>query len=108
MWALFDIIPFEFGEWEVDPANLQASRAETHVDLTARELAILSLLLRERGRIVSRRMLLSEVWGAPNPERVETRSVDMQLAKLRKKLGLVAGAASLIETVRGAGYRFRG
>ncbi len=99
--------PFEFGEWEVDPANLRASRAEKQVDLTSRELAILALFLRERGRIVSRRMLLSQIWGMPNPERVETRTVDMQIAKLRKKLGL-AGAASQIETVRGAGYRFAG
>ena len=99
---------FEFGGWEVDPANLRASRAETHVDLTSRELAILALFVRERGRIVSRRMLLSQIWGTPNPERVETRSVDMQMAKLRKKLGLAAGTSSLIETVRGAGYRFGG
>ena len=73
-----------------------------------RELAILALFLRERGRIVSRRMLLSQIWGAANPERVETRTVDMQMAKLRKKLGLGTGTTSLIETVRGAGYRFGG
>lgn len=100
--------PFEFGAWEIDPTSLRASNGDVRVDLSPRELAILALFLRERGRIVSRRTLLSQVWGTPNPERVETRTVDMQMAKLRKKLGIGAGAASLIETVRGAGYRFEG
>ncbi len=99
---------FDFGDWQIDPPSLRASKGDAQVDLTARELAILALFLRERGRIVSRRMLLSQIWAAANPERVETRTVDMQMAKLRKKLRLGAGATSLIETVRGAGYRFGG
>ena len=59
----------------------------------------------ESGRILSRRRLLAEVWGYPDPDRVETRSVDMHIAKLRKKLGADDGAR--IETIRGEGYRFR-
>ncbi len=94
---------FVFGEWQVDTSALRASAESRAIDLTARDVEILALLSRERGRIVSRRALLAEVWGYPDPERVETRSVDMHIAKLRKKLG--DGAASLIETVRGAGYR---
>ncbi len=53
---------------------------------------------------VSRRMLLREVWGYANAERIETRTVDMQIGKLRKKIDRTA--TSLIETVRGAGYRY--
>ena len=49
-------------------------------------------------------MLLAEIWQARDPERLETRTVDMQIAKLRKKLG--GADASLLETVRGAGYRY--
>jgi len=98
--------PFDFGPWHVDPRNLRADSGETRVDLTARELEIVQLFLRERGRIVSRRMLLAEVWHAPDPDRLETRTVDMQIAKLRKKLDIES--ASLLETVRGAGYRFGG
>jgi two-component system phosphate regulon response regulator PhoB len=60
--------------------------------------------VREQGRIVSRRMLLHEVWGFENPERIETRTVDMQIGKLRRKLD--RGAGSSIETVRGSGYRY--
>jgi two-component system response regulator RegX3 len=98
---------FAFGALEIDPASLCARQAGTRegrvVDLTLRDVEILRLLARERGRIVSRRALLAEVWGYPDPDRVETRSVDMHIAKLRKKLG--GRATEWIETVRGAGYR---
>jgi two-component system response regulator RegX3 len=98
--------PFDFGPWKIDPSNLRAEVGDTRVDLTTRELEILELFLRERDRIVSRRMLLAEVWRAPDPDRLETRTVDMQIAKLRKKLD--GESTSLLETVRGAGYRFGG
>jgi DNA-binding response OmpR family regulator len=101
--------PFEFAGWQVEPANLRARKEDLEAELTARELAILALFVRERGRIVSRRTLLAEIWGTPDPDRVETRSVDMQIAKLRKKLGFAAqDAGGPLQTVRGAGYRFGG
>lgn len=95
---------FAFGPWQVDPGNLRATADAAKADLTAREVEILRLFVREEGRIVSRRMLLAEIWQARDPERLETRTVDMQIAKLRKKLG--GADASLLETVRGAGYRY--
>jgi len=57
-------------------------------------------------RTLSRRRLLREVWGFAEPDRIETRTVDMHIARLRKKLD--AGGDALIETVRGEGYRFVG
>ena len=95
---------FRFADWEIDPANLKAVKGDAKVELSAREVSILALFLREQGRIVSRRMLLQEIWEVPDPDRIETRTVDMQLAKLRKKLN--HEESQLIETVRGAGYRF--
>ncbi len=95
--------PFSIGRWEVEPARLVAHRDGVEVALTRRELALLSLLARERGRIVSRGTLLREVWQCPRPERLETRTVDVHVAKLRRKLG--DGQRLLIETVRGEGYR---
>ncbi|MCU0670624.1 MAG: response regulator transcription factor [Myxococcota bacterium] len=95
--------PFAFGAWRVEPERLVASCGDAAIELTRREIAILSLLARERGRIVSRRRLLADVWGMGSPERIETRTVDMHVAKLRKKLG--AEGPRLIETVRGEGYR---
>jgi DNA-binding response OmpR family regulator len=95
---------FAFGAWKVDPGAQRANRGEETVDLSSREIAILALFAREKGRIVSRRMLLQEVWGFANPERIETRTVDMQIGKLRRKLD--RSADSWIETVRGSGYRY--
>jgi DNA-binding response OmpR family regulator len=96
--------PFTFGAWQVDPAGQRARCDGVDVELTAREVGILTLFLREHGRIVSRRTLLREIWGFANVERIETRTVDMQIAKLRRKLD--RDGSSSIETVRGAGYRY--
>ncbi len=64
----------------------------------------MTLLHRERGRIVSRRVLLQEVWGMKAADRIETRTVDMHIAKLRKKIHR-RGSAPIV-TVRGEGYRY--
>jgi two-component system phosphate regulon response regulator PhoB len=72
------------------------------VGLTATEFKLLITLIRRRGRVQSRARLLQDVWQA-NPE-IQSRTVDMHVQRLRSKLG---GAAPLIETVRGVGYRFR-
>jgi two-component system response regulator RegX3 len=98
--------PFDFGGWRVEPASGRAHTGDESCELSPRELAILALFVREAGRIVSRRMLLHEIWGFSNPEKIETRTVDMQIGKLRRKLD--RGEDSAIETVRGAGYRYSG
>jgi len=95
---------FAFGRWKVDPASQRAHCGDEVVDLSPREIAILALFMREAGRIVSRRMLLHEIWGFANPEKIETRTVDMQIGKLRRKID--DGSGSSIETVRGSGYRY--
>lgn len=94
---------FRCGSFEVSPAHGRARSAELDVEVTAKEVQILRLLAEEAGRIIGRRALLREVWGMNNVENVETRTVDMHIAKLRKKLG--AEGECLIETVRGQGYR---
>lgn len=96
--------PFAFGPWQVDRQTRLARRGAESVELTALELALAALFARERGRILSRRLLLKEVWDVADPDRIETRTVDMHVAKLRKKLG--AGIDALIHTVRGEGYRY--
>ena len=64
---------------------------------------------RHRNRIVSRREFLAEVWGYDEPD-LETRTVDIHLQRLRRKLETVSPkrGRTLIETVRGSGYRLRG
>ena len=95
---------FEVGGFSVDPERMVATgKGEVgEVELTRREIEMLALFARDPGRIVSRRVLLQEVWGMERADRIETRTVDMHIAKLRKKLG---EARDLIETVRGEGYR---
>jgi DNA-binding response OmpR family regulator len=100
--AVESIPPFRVGAWAVDPPRLSASDGLSAIELTRREVELLALLAEERGRIVSRRMLLREVWRFERADHLETRTVDMHVAKLRKKLG---AARDLIETVRGEGYR---
>jgi two-component system response regulator RegX3 len=104
--APLDPSPFAFGPWQVDPAARAAARDGTRVELSSREVELLALFARERGRIVSRRRLLAEVWGLQHVDGIETRTVDVHIAKLRKKIG--AGEREPIETVRGEGYRFVG
>lgn len=98
--------PFRFGRWSIDPSALFAKRDEHTVEITPRELDLLLALVTRPGRIVSRRSLLCEVWGYPDPDRVETRTVDMHVSKLRRKLGF--DDPTLIETIRGEGYRYSG
>jgi len=95
--------PFMFGRFRVDPARRVLEGDGQSLELSARELGMLVLFAREQGRIVSRRLLLRELWQM-DADRVETRTVDMHVAKLRKKLGEEGRA--LIATVRGEGYRF--
>lgn len=95
--------PFMFGRFRVDPTRRVIEHDGQLLELSARELGMLALFAREQGRIVSRRLLLRELWQM-DADRVETRTVDMHVAKLRKKLGEEGRA--LIATVRGEGYRF--
>ncbi len=95
---------FQAAGLEIDGDRLQASRGERTVDLTVRDVELLAHLASAGARVVGRPELLRAVWGFERVERVETRCVDMHVAKLRKKLAELDGA-SVIETVRGAGYR---
>lgn len=71
------------------------------VDLTAREFELLAALLGRPNLVLGRDRLLDLAWGGPFPG--GTRTVDVHIAQLRRKLG----KAGLIETVRGAGYKVR-
>jgi DNA-binding response OmpR family regulator len=93
---------FRCGPLEIDPERAEAHDGALRATLSPREVRILRLLCREPGRIVSRRTLLRDAWDMNNADQVETRTVDVHIAKLRKKLG---AHGELIETVRGQGYR---
>ena len=70
--------------------------------LTAKEFDLLAFLLEQPGIVFSRELLLERVWGFDYP--TSTRTVDMHVASLRRKLG----RPELVQTVRGVGYKARG
>ncbi len=92
---------------EVDGAHIDLGRClvvreEDPVSLTAREVGILRWLYRHRDRAVSRAELLEHVWGARGD--LQTRTVDMTVAKLRQKVERNAASPVIIETITGVGY----
>lgn len=96
---------FAVGPFQIFPERGEARAGELCVALSEREVRILGILVSESGRIVSRRALLRDVWDMNNADQLETRTVDVHIAKLRKKLG---EHGHLIDTVRGQGYRLSG
>ena len=74
------------------------------VSLTEREVAILRYLAVNKGRIVDRKNLLHRVWGI-NPSGIETRTVDMHIARLRATVEDDPAQPEIILTVRGKGYK---
>ena len=91
----------------IDAYNLKGKFLKTGeaVEFTAREIDILQFLLKHKHRPVARDELLSEVWGYQSTEALETRTVDIHIAKLRKKTEPDAKNPQYLTTVRGRGYR---
>ncbi|MEK6719580.1 MAG: response regulator transcription factor [Chloroflexota bacterium] len=92
--------PIEVGDLRIEPRRREAHIGERRLDLRAREFDLLAALARDPGVVLTRDMLLEHVWGTDFPG--ETRTVDVHIGEVRKKLGDDGPA---IETVRGLGYR---
>ncbi len=86
----------------LDRDTMRVTRAELQLTLTARELALLELLMSAPGRLFSRERILSNVWGTN--EDPLTNVVDVYIRRLRSKID-DGNAQPLIHTVRGLGYR---
>jgi len=92
----------EAGDLSLDPATHDVQRADTKIELTAREFAILEFLMRETGKVVSKAAIMENVWdfnfdGDPN-------IVEVYIRSLRKKIDLPFGRSG-IRTIRGVGYK---
>jgi DNA-binding response OmpR family regulator len=87
-----------------DGRNLRAICGEAVLEITRREMDIIVYLFRNQQRIVSKKELLTEVWHYADAG-IETRTVDIHIQKLRKKLLSLTPERALIQTVRGEGYR---
>jgi two-component system phosphate regulon response regulator PhoB len=89
------------GALQLDAGRHRCFVDGVEVDLTAKEFELLSQLMGQPGRVMTRDRLLERVWGSDIT--VTTRTIDTHVKRLREKLGV---AGDLIETVRGIGYRF--
>lgn len=93
----------KIGALEIDFAkHLVALKGKT-VELTSKEYTLLKTLIEANGRVLSREFLLDKVWGYDKSLNIETRTVDMHIGQLRKKIKLEAGR---LLTIKNAGYRF--
>ena len=87
-----------------DSKNLRAEFEDRSVELTRREMDIILYLHRHQERIVSKKELLTEVWHYADAD-IETRTVDIHILKLRKKIADLIEDRPFISTIRGEGYR---
>lgn len=88
----------------MDVGAHRAFQAHRELHLTAKEFDLLRVLLRDAGSVVSREVLMREVWGT-DPSG-STKTLDMHVSWLRRKLGDDAAEPRYITTVRGMGFRF--
>jgi two-component system, OmpR family, response regulator RegX3 len=96
--------PLEVGPVKVDPDRRSATLDKDELDLTRKEFELLELLVREAGTVVTRERLIDEVWDTNWFG--STKTLDVHVSSLRRKLGDDSQDPRLIHTVRGVGFRF--
>ena len=100
-----EVQPFyKFGENEINFENLNCKHGKEELRLTPHEAMVLKYLIERKGEIVARKDLLENVWHL-NPE-IETRTVDIFIARLRKYFETDPANPVYIKSIRGAGYMF--
>lgn len=88
----------------VFPAELRAQRGDTIIELSLRDINILTLLHKMKGSVVNRDTIFNQCWGRdylPN-----SRTLDQHISKLRKQVEIDPKAPQIVKTVHGVGYRF--
>ena len=103
--ALAGAPSLRLGDLTLDTANLVGHRGAVQIPFTRREVAIIQYLAAHGERPVSRDELLTKVWGYSRGCGIETRTVDIHIAKLRRKLETDPADPRVLLTVRGVGYR---
>jgi two-component system, OmpR family, response regulator RegX3 len=98
--------PLVVGELRLEPGRRSATLAGEELELTRKEFELLELLMREAGSVLTRERLIDEVWdmnwfGS-------TKTLDVHVSGLRRKLGDDPAAPRFLHTVRGVGFRFSG
>jgi two-component system, OmpR family, response regulator RegX3 len=98
--------PLEVGPLRLDPDRRSARLDGGDLELTRKEFELLELLLREAGNVVSRERLIDEVWDVNWFG--STKTLDVHVSGLRRKLGDDPASPRFLHTVRGVGFRFAG
>ncbi len=91
------------GGLAMDFSRISVTVKDKPVELTAKEFELLKTLIKARGRVLSRDYLLDTIWGFDNAMEIQTRTVDVHIRTLRKKL---KAESRRIVTVKNYGYRF--
>ncbi len=99
-----DVVALSDGAVRVDLERRVLVGREGEVAISERDGSILRYLAAHRSRVVDRRELLQSVWGL-DPRGLETRTVDMQVARLRERINAAGAGVEWISTARGKGYR---
>jgi len=94
----------EVGDLRLDPATRQVARGRSAIELSTKEFALLEILMRRAGEVLSRFQLLESAWDGDYDNR--SNVVDVYISYLRNKIDRPFKLRS-IETIRGAGYRLR-
>jgi len=94
---------FRLGDLVIDLSKIAVSVKDKPIELTAKEFELLVTLIKAKGRVLSRDYLLDTIWGFDHAIEIQTRTVDVHIRTLRKKL---KSEAKRIVTVKNYGYRF--
>jgi len=95
---------FNVGNLVIDFGKHEVTKGENKIDLTLKEFELLQILIKNKGRVVTRDFLLDKIWGYEYVG--ETRTVDVHIRHLRQKIEDDDKNPVYIQTIRGIGYRF--
>ncbi|OPJ56870.1 response regulator transcription factor [Alkalithermobacter paradoxus] len=93
------------GDIKIDLENYEVTKGGVKLDLTLKEFELLKILAENRGKVLSRNLLLDKIWGYEYFG--ETRTVDVHIRHLRKKIEDEDKNPKYIETIRGVGYKLK-
>ena len=96
---------FKFADLDVNVPALVVKRNNDEIEISKREAQIIQFFAANPNRVISREELYENVWGEEMSE-LGTRTTDMHIAKLRSKIEKDSSEPKIIQTVRGAGYKY--
>jgi DNA-binding response OmpR family regulator len=93
----------KIGDMSIDFSKIMVEIKDKPIELTSKEFELLKVLIKAKGRVLARDYLLDTIWGFDQSLEIQTRTVDVHITTLRKKL---KSEAKRIVTVKNYGYRF--